>query len=190
MPGELRKVAFTRELLDRVRNFSCGDEKRWELDAAAWIKNHTADPPCDCAVLSVELLGTQVWIYELADGSIVGYSSLGKSVWRIPAPKGEKKSIAVIPWVAIQKDFWGQPKGVDPQDRYSAIIIDDLIAGAKQMLAENEDKYLGLFVDESHGRAIRVYEKSGFVAVPGPYTDKATGVVYKRMLLDLSDYAA
>ena len=185
MPTRLRKVKFTRDLLPRVQDFFCGDQQPWETEAAAWIKNSTAESPHDCAVLAVEQCGAQVWLHELEEGTVVGYSSLGPSGWRIPPPNGKRIEISVIPWMAIQKQFWGCPADADAADKYSAYLMDDAIAEAR-LIQHHDAPYLGLLVHSRNRRAIRVYEKAGFVVVPGIYKDKAAGVEYTRMLLDLT----
>ena len=137
MPTRLRKVKFTRDLLPRVQDFFCGDQQPWETEAAAWIKSPAADSPHDCAVLAVEQCAAQVWLHELEDGTIVGYSSLGPSGWRIPPPNGRRTEISVIPWMAIQKQFWGCPADADVAEKYSAYLMDDVIAEARRIQHDN-----------------------------------------------------
>jgi ribosomal protein S18 acetylase RimI-like enzyme len=87
--------------------------------------------------------------------------------------------------MAIQKQFWGCPADAAAADKYSAYLMDDVIAEARR-IQHDDAPYLGLLVHAQNQRAIRVYEKAGFVIVPGVYKDKATGVEYTRMLLDLT----
>jgi hypothetical protein len=44
---------------------------------------------------------------------------------------------------------------------------------------------IGLSVDTENSRAIRFYENRGFVDARSPRTDRESGVVYKRMFLNI-----
>jgi hypothetical protein len=85
----------------------------------------------------------------------------------------------VIPNVAIQMRFWGQPKGDPP--RYSTQILEHLKFEARQF--PERHKLLGLFVDPRNSRAIKAYRDAGF----DPYFRKylEDGIEYLSMLLKL-----
>lgn len=83
----------------------------------------------------------------------------------------------------VNKRYWGQPPGAREQ-RYSAQILDDLIAEARKHLAERP--ILVLYVNESNTRAIKFYEQAGFIELHKPFKDKNSGFVNKRMVLVLT----
>jgi hypothetical protein len=147
MPDLLRKIPFTEDLLPAVADFDCGDEE-WEKPLAAWIK---APPTVKNGALSqmAKYKGKlDVWLHVNGADELVGYSSLGASNWEWPTPGDPRVPVNVIPCVAIQKRFWGCPKGDPP--RYSAQIFDHLIFQARK----RTERYplLGLFVDPRNVR--------------------------------------
>lgn len=104
------------------------------------------------------------------------------SRWPWPLPDSPHVPISLIPMVGIQKVYWGKPDG-PPEERYSAQILDHLIYQAMQYTERHP--LLGLFVDPRNVRAMRVYEKAGFVSFSKTYRDPDTGIVCESMLLNL-----
>lgn len=179
MPDILRKIPFTESLLDAVRQFDSGSEP-WELPLAEWI---TAAPSVNGGALfeiRKRRNKLEVWLHVNDDSEIVGYSSLGESTWQWPTQDDPRIPIGVIPNVAIQRAFWGQPKNDPP--RYSAQILDHLIFEAGHRVGRHP--LLGLFVDPRNARAIRAYAAAGFRTYFRKYF--ADGIEYQSMLLKLS----
>jgi len=157
-PGNLRKLAFTRELLSLAQAFECGEEE-WETEVADWIK-----APQEGAADAVEENDCAVWLYRTPDRELVGYASLGLShnPWNIPGYG--RARIAIIPFLGVSTQFQGQPKGVDRLDRFAAQIMRDLIAEALHLDGRGLP-ILGLMVDYRNEKAINFYERLGFVAL-------------------------
>ena len=78
------------------------------------------------------------------------------------------------------------PKLIERKLSYSTQILNHLIAEAEDRCATSP--LLGLFVHPDNQRAIRVYERGGFVPFSHTYTDKATGVSYRSMLYQLPSH--
>jgi GNAT superfamily N-acetyltransferase len=168
----LRVIPFAEDLLEAVADFHCGDEPH-ERELADWVRQEA---------LQAMAGGTDVWLFATAEGELVGYGSLGTTRWKWPDPAGPKVPLQIIPAVAIQKAYWGKPEG-PREGRYSSQILDHLIAEATDRSAVSP--LLGLFVHPDNERAIRVYQRVGFVPYTHTYTDKTTGVVYRSMLYEL-----
>jgi GNAT superfamily N-acetyltransferase len=174
MSTQLIAVEFSASLLDLVREFSCGDEPH-EQELADWIRLH--------ALQAIDH-DTRVWLYVTQEKQVVGYSSLGTSRWQYPDPtKKARATVAVIPAVAIQKSFWGQPPG-PPENRYSSQILDHLILEAARLPLSAP--VLGLFVHPANVRAIKFYERAGFQPFARTYTDPVTGITYRSMIRPLT----
>jgi hypothetical protein len=169
MPTTLIPVAFGPELLHLVQDFDCGAEPH-EQELAKWIITE-AIPTIDS--------GGKVWLYATEDKRIVGFGSLGVSNWRYPEPQSKRVSVAVIPAVAIRRQFWGLPPG-PREDRYSSQILDHLILEAMKLPITVP--VLGLFVHPSNPRAAKLYERAGFVPFSRTYTDPQTEVTYQSMV--------
>jgi hypothetical protein len=126
------------------------------------------------------------------NNDIVGYGSLAISKWPDPmadpgllqkVPKLPKVPINLIPAVGINRQFQGQPAGSPPEERYSKQILDHLIMEATRQPAT---PVLGLYVHPGNAKAIRFYEKNGFITWNSQrYVNQETGVVYQGMLLFL-----
>ncbi|OAI45628.1 hypothetical protein AYO44_12625 [Planctomycetaceae bacterium SCGC AG-212-F19] len=101
--------------------------------------------------------------------------------WPWPLPDDPRVPISVIPNVAVQAPFQGQPP--DPP-RYSKQIMEHLIFEARQ----HASRYplLGLYVDPRNAPAVKVYEREGFEEFSQTYTDPVDGILYKSMLLKLA----
>ena len=88
----------------------------------------------------------------------------------------------IIPWIGINKEFWGRPKDVPVAERYSSLILDDLIEEAASH--SERSPFVALCVHRRNAGAIKLYERFGFATMIKPYTDKESGRTYNRMLLD------
>ena len=124
MAYDLRAQPFSESLLADVRDFDCGDE-RWQVEVARWIKDASAD---DCAVTWMRR-GTKVWLYRTDEGELVGYGSLGTTKWRV-VRDAPRQSVSIIPGIAVQRRFQGEPKQVPPDERFAYRIVADLISKA------------------------------------------------------------
>jgi GNAT superfamily N-acetyltransferase len=166
----LRVIPFSANLLEHVAGFDCGEEEH-ERELADWVRQEA---------LPAMSRGTDVWLFTTPAGDLVGFGSLGRTNW--PRPAGGKVAVQIIPAVAIQKAYQGKPEG-PPEGRYSSQILGHLIAEALGRTAVSP--FLGLFVHPQNLRAVRVYQRVGFTPFSHTYRDKATGVVYQSMILDL-----
>jgi hypothetical protein len=178
----LSKTRFKASDVDRpeVQAFDCGTE-RWELEVSTWIKSRQGT---NSVVVDMEKFGTEVWLYWSEQNELVGCASWGENFWSYPPPNGKKQKINYIPYMGIQKSFWGQPKTGNKNDQFSYQIIDDIIeySCAKTHLLP----VIGLSVDQGNARAIKFYESRGFVTANSPRQDKCTGVIYERMFLNIT----
>lgn len=181
MPNDLSRIPFTEELSPKVQAFHCGDEP-WQREVSDWIK---AGRGAGGAVDELER-GTRVWLYVSEGGELIGFGSLAPAMQRWPRAKDPPIAASVIPMLGVDARFWGQPPG-PPEQRYSARILDDLIAEAQA--SRNERPILVLYVSVENLRGIRFYERAGFTELHKLYTDKATGRQHKRMVLVLNDPA-
>jgi len=177
MSARLTAIPFTKDDLDAVADFHCGDNP-WAEYVAEWIKGAPG------GVLVALDIGTDIWLYLNDDNEIVGYGSLGTSEWNYPdpyktAPGGKKVCLNMIPAFAVQSQFHGQPPGHWSQ-HYSSEILNDLIAEATRRCVQDPSlaPLLGLFVDERNARAIRHYENHGFKKYAKPIKGRG-----QRMLL-------
>lgn len=115
-----------------------------------------------------------------------GFGALAKSDWRWPGKNNDGfVPLSVIIWVGVQKEYWGKPEG--PKDeRYSAQILDDLLAEADADAKTHS--VLGLFVHKDNHRAIKFYKDAGFSDDLEQRKDKVTGEVkYYKMFVVLDD---
>ena len=173
----LIRIAFDDTLLPKVEAFDCGSEL-WQLEVSEWIKGPRGS---DGAINDIEN-GTSVWLYANEAGEVVGFGSLGESVQRWPGPKDLKIPASAIPFMAVERKFWGQPPG-SWETRYATQILLDIVAEAQ--LHRNARKILKLLVYEGNMAAIKLYKRVGFVEFHQPRKDP-NGLLYKRMALDLT----
>lgn len=154
---------FTENDLPELVQFDCcGDrDTPWARAANEWLLGSD--------VWQSKKRGTSVWLYRLASGVVVGFSSLGMTRRRWPPPDGEYRNLLIIPMLGIDHNCHGQPKG---PERYSHQILNHLIYEASQ-LAERERgaghsvaSVLTLYVHENNRPAIKLYQDFGFVAEP------------------------
>lgn len=120
---------------------------------------------------------TTVWLYRLADGTLVGFGALAKSAWSWTQRKDPWIPVTVITWCGIQKDLQGQPLKSEGT-RYSHQIMDDLINEAMQDHVTHP--VLGLMVDVKNIKAISLYKKFKFIDNIPTWTD-SHGVTYQNM---------
>lgn len=148
MPSELAVEVFTADNAHKVAGFSCGSES-WETRLNEWITGSD--------VLRSMQRGTQVLLYFLG-GRLVGFGSVGTTEVSDPWPKGKKTPAAIIPAVAIDSRFQGQPANVGYAEKFSGQIMGDLIARAMQFGVE----LLVLHVHKNNQIAQRLYQRWGF----------------------------
>jgi ribosomal protein S18 acetylase RimI-like enzyme len=178
----LSKEPFTGNQWDEVQGFDCGS-KAFEVEVSDWLKRPYGQDSASTAIANSER-PAKVWLYRLGDGRLVGFGALGKSEWRWKGKKDPKIPLTVIVWCAVQKEFQGQPRG-PREERYAALILDDLIAEALD--DQETHPVLGLCVHKENKRAIKLYKYAGFTDALDSFVDKETGVEYQRMAMVLND---
>lgn len=149
------------ELID----FDCGDDpdKPWSRAATEWLLGSDVWE-------SIEKRGTKVWLFRTELDVIVGFGSLGMTRRKWPPPDGKYSNLLIIPMLGIDRRFHGQPP--DPDKRYSKQILSHLLHEARQLFQSNQNAgretlpLLTLYVHEDNYRAIRLYEKVGFISEP------------------------
>jgi GNAT superfamily N-acetyltransferase len=177
MPSLIR-IPFDESLLPKVSVFDCGTEP-WQHEVSEWIKRQRG---AGRALDEIEC-GLQVWLYATDAGELVGFGSLGPALQRWPAAKDPEIAVSIIPFMGIDRRFWGQPPGVPWQERYSGQILGDVVAEAAK--SRDARPILKLLVYEGNAAAIKLYERVGFTEYHKPRKDKESGLLYKRMALDL-----
>ena len=108
MSQELDKEPFTEAHWGEVQAFDCGDEV-YELEVSDWLKGPFGQ---DSALTTIRhpAKPSKVWLYRLADGTLVGFGAIGESQWRWKGKKDPKIPVTLIIWLAIAKQFQGLPK--------------------------------------------------------------------------------
>ncbi len=114
---------FSSEDLAITRDFYCGDAV-WERPVADWIRG--SDGVVPKMLTLVEQGKTEVWLYLITSGELVGYSALTKQRWKIG---GEWKNVTLLQAFGIQKQFQGKPDGVG-EIRYSKQMLADVTSKA------------------------------------------------------------
>ena len=174
MPGDLRYVPFTPEMLSRdsVQAFDCGVEE-WEAEIAAWIKALRGQGG---AVDDVEIAGNLVWLYATEDGQLVGVSSIGASAASWPRNSSSRLPATCITWLAV--DVHHRGKG------YGQRILDHLLGEARRRA--EQFPLVVLYVHTANTQAARWYEstKNNFVPIGKPV--ERNGRPYQRMVLSLA----
>jgi GNAT superfamily N-acetyltransferase len=165
----LRVVSFAPEMLADVRDFNYGDEPH-QRELALWM--------VDDAVPALNR-GTKVWLYVNEAGEVVGYGSLGTTRWKYPESDSAKRDLVIVPAVAIRKQYWGKPDGLQ-EERYSSQIVRHLVREAEGW--PGQPPALGLFVHPDNHAAAKLYERFGFKPFSHTYADRATGVVYRSFI--------
>ena len=98
-----------------------------------------------------------------SDDQLIGFGSLGRTRRRWPPPTGEHINLLIIPQLAVDIRFHGQP--ADDPPRYSHQILGHLIAEARDEAVQTGVSLLLLYVHEQNARARRLYEQFDFTAV-------------------------
>ncbi|MEQ1903922.1 MAG: hypothetical protein ABL888_07055 [Pirellulaceae bacterium] len=108
-----------------------------------------------------------MWLYRTGAGLLVGFGSLGVTRRRWPPPNGSYSNILILPMLGLDYRYHGKPP--DKEMRYSNQIISHLRYEAIQIYSEYKKAnksilpILSLFVHRENKKAIRLYEKFGFV---------------------------
>ncbi len=172
-PYQLYAVEFTESDQMRLTGFSCGDEA-WSRHVAEWIRGSD--------VVNSMQRGTKFWLFENADGEIVGFGSVGRTRWRWPLPDGSYTPILLIPMLGLDSRFQGQP--TDPEWRFSVQIMSHLIHAAARAVARgatvgHAQRLVGLngsfreFARDQVLREMRFRVDSGSLAPQRPAGDEA-----------------
>jgi GNAT superfamily N-acetyltransferase len=182
MASNLRKVPFTKELLPAVEDFECGGQV-YEVEVSDWIQNKGPG----CVIDAMERWGTQVWLYVNEQNELVGFGSLGKTKWNWPDSSDNRVAVNLIPSVGLRSRFRGQPDG-PPEERYSTLIVLDLIAEARRITDVNP--VLGLFLHPDNQVAMRFYKRLGFADFHQRSKGDDPGIQYIGMILRLDQRPA
>ena len=116
-PHQLYAVEFTEADQARLAGFSCGDES-WSRHVTEWIRGSEV-------LDSIKRWGTRVWLFEMEQGEVVGFGSVGTSVWQWQPPGGPKTTVVLIPMLGIDIRYQGYPP--EPEWRYSRQIMAHLV---------------------------------------------------------------
>jgi hypothetical protein len=169
-------ISFTEQLLTRVQGFTCGDSV-WAREVAEWIQGARGTGG---ALDDMVNLQTQVWLYEAEDGNLVGFASLGETLWRYPHPsKSDQRRVLIIPNYAMALAYHGKPPGPKDQ-RYSRQIFADLLRKAEAH--PSGLKVIGLVVHPDNQGAILLYQDFNFRLFGKPRKDG-----YLRMVATLPE---
>lgn len=161
-PHQLYPREFTEADQVRLAGFSCGDEE-WSKLVTEWVLGSD--------VLDSLKRGSRVWLFETEAGAIIGFGSVGTSVWRWPPPDGAKTTIVLIPMLGIDARYRGRP--TDPEWRYSRQVMAHLISEGEQINrnwtgnTSERPEWLALMVRRDNARAIKLYEQFGFELISG-----------------------
>ena len=164
-PYQLYVGRLTREDVKDLAEFDCGREEIWSRAATEWIIGSDVWE-------SIEKRKTKVWLYRNEQDVIVGFGSLGETRRPWPPLDGKYARLLFIPMLGIDYRFHGQPP--EEQFRYSRQIIRHLQFEAIQLFSSHQEAgrstlpYLTLLVHCKNARAIRLYEKFGFLVDRAP----------------------
>lgn len=136
--------------LPAIKDFSCGSQP-WEMMLSEWIKGRTSG---NSVIEDVTQRDAKVWIYLDDSDHIVGFGSLGETVWKYPGPR-DKLPIFCIPMLAIRVS--------DHRKGYGRQILRDLRSKAEKLKMNHAA--IGLFVDPSNSAAIAMYTAEGFTKI-------------------------
>jgi len=161
----MRPVKFDQSQLHRVAEFSCGDQP-WKIEVAQWIKAPRGQGGA-LDDLSNPAFNIEVWLYESPSNELIGYGALGTSRWTFPDTNNKRTSriVQIIPFLGVQKTYWGQPASKPKQEQFAYLIMGDLLARASDHWFHDTKKYspiLGLCVHPNNARAIKFYQNWGF----------------------------
>jgi GNAT superfamily N-acetyltransferase len=176
---DLKRIPFSEVLLPKVRGFDCGSEI-WQTEVSGWIKKPRG---AGGALDEIANGSISVWLYATPNGELVGFGSLGEAMQRWPRSKDPEIPASVIPYMAVDRRYWGQPPG-PWEERYATQILRNLIAEA--LTFKDKRKILKLLAYEGNAAAIKLYQRVGFAEFHKPRKDPVNGLLYKRMALDLA----
>lgn len=149
--------------------FACGDD---EVDAY-FCGRRWFDAPKGQASPPTYVFRTQ------EDGPVVGYAAV--AFRRVEHPDDQSPNRArylTIYAVGVNRDFQGQYNPLAPEQTYATSIL----ARIEALAAEKADRVgLSLWVRATNGRAIRFYEKVGFVADPSGPAQRDGGAPHLTM---------
>jgi ribosomal protein S18 acetylase RimI-like enzyme len=148
-------LVSAHRLASEFASFFCGDAP-WCLEAIEWITGPAAQKSI--------LRGTQVFAYRAADsGRLVGFGSVGTTTWRMPIPDGRPMRLAILPMLAVDQSFHGEPKQFGScTQRFGGQIVTDLVDRARGLGLP----LVVLFVHEDNHKAQSLYRKLGFSDFP------------------------
>lgn len=163
-PYQLHADEFTQGDRSELAHFDCGKEEPWARAATEWLLGSDVWE-------SMEKRGTKVWLYRTGSGVIVGFGSLGITRRRWPPPDGGYTNLLIIPMLGIDRRFQGEPPGQPSHSRwrYSNQILSHLrfeaskLFQARRGAGRNTLPLLTLNVHRENRRAMRLYERFGFV---------------------------
>ena len=160
MGAALKRVLFseTYRTSPHVQTFDCGSEP-WHVEISQWLKAP------DGAILAPvhPTHRSDVWLYLTQEDDLVGFGSLGGTIWPMPQPYNGPVPVNIIPYMGIARSFWGCPKGAPQEDRYSTLIMEDLINEAEDACVSfKREPFLTLFVHPSNAQAKKFYVRMGF----------------------------
>jgi GNAT superfamily N-acetyltransferase len=157
---------YADELADDDRaelvHLNCGNEP-WSRAATEWLLGSEVWD-------SIQKHGTRVWLYRNDSDAIVGFGSLGMTRRKWPPLSDDYLNLLIIPMLGVDHRFHGQPP--DPRFRYANQIVGHLRFEAIQLIDSHGKAgrstlpLLSLYVHRENRRAIRLYERFGFVAEP------------------------
>jgi GNAT superfamily N-acetyltransferase len=165
MSYQLFADPFTEADQPAMAGLHFGDEP-WARAATAWI---TGSDVLD----SIQKHRTRVWVFRDESEAIVGFASLGPTQWRWPPPDGSYTRLLIVPQIGIDARFRGQPP--DPAWRFSNQIMSHVVFEAREWATairhiKPPKKHVELLILQVHRdnhAAYRLYERFGFVPMPG-----------------------
>ena len=159
-PYQLYADEFSEDDLPELVDFDCcGDsDTPWARAADEWLLGSD--------VWQSKRRGTRVWLYRLGSGVVVGFGSLGMTRRRWPPPDGGYRNLLIIPMLGIDYRFQGGPTA---SEKYSHQIVRHLLHEASQLVQQeaagrSTSSVLTLWVHKDNKRAMKLYERFGFVA--------------------------
>lgn len=161
-PYQLYADELTEEDRSELIHLNCGDAP-WSRAATEWILGSDVWE-------SIEKYNTNVWLYRNDSDVIVGFGSLGLTRRRWPPPDGGFTNLLIIPMLGLDYRFHGQPPS--PNERYSSQVVSHLRYEALRLFDSHQNAgrttlpHLSLWVHRDNRKAIRLYEKFGFVTEP------------------------
>jgi hypothetical protein len=152
---------FEHKLIEGER-IDFGNEP-WGEGACEWL---TTLDPLEGATASTQngaRLACAVKVFRFQN-ALVGFGSLQETTWQVGT---ERLRLAVIPWMAVDRRFWGIAYPGEPNVRFSDLILDELTDyGARHAMP------VGLYVADQNLRAKSLYARHGFRPMGPPRFDR------------------